>query len=62
VVGDWPGVERLQDVEGRAGIADHRLAHVLQCEPDLLAVRCCSDVGAEGARLLDVRDDLVVGD
>src|SRR5262249_22050332 len=42
-------------------IEHHGLAHILERQPDLIAVGCRSDVGAERAFLLDMPDDLVPG-
>src|SRR5437588_10542402 len=61
VIGDGAGVDHLHNVEWRACIEHHRLADILERQPDLIAVRCRSDVGAEWALLLDMPDDLVPG-
>src|SRR5262245_22858056 len=61
VIGDGTGVDRLDNVEWRTCIEYHRLADILERQPDLIAVRCRSDVGAERAFLLDIPDDLVPG-
>ena len=60
VVRDRPRVEGLQHRERRTGIEDHRLADVLQREPDLLAVRCRRNIGTERAGLGYPSDDLVI--
>jgi hypothetical protein len=62
VVGDWPGVERFENRKGWTRIEDLGLAGILQREPDLIAVRCRRDVGAERTRLRHSTHDLVVGD
>ncbi len=62
VVGDRPGVERLEQVERRLRVEHLRLADILQREPHLFAVGRRGDVRAERAGLLHLRDDLVVGD
>src|SRR6516162_7059554 len=61
VIGDGAGVDHFDDVEWRTYIEYHRLAYILERQPDLIAVRCRSDVGAERAFLLDMPDDLVPG-
>ena len=62
VVGNRPRIERFQDRERRTGIKHLRLARILQCEPDLLAVRRRRNIGAERAGLGDPPDNLVIGD
>ncbi len=61
VVGDRAGVDRLDQVEWRASVEHLCLASVLQSKPDLASVRCRGNVRAERAFLLDLRDDLVIG-
>lgn len=58
MVGDRSGVDRPEHAEGRLRVEYHRLAHVLQRQPDLLAVRSRCDIGAERASLLNATDDL----
>ncbi len=62
VVGDRPGVDRLQHGEWRLRVEHHSLADVLQRKPDLLAVGRGGDVRTERAVLLDMADDLMIGD
>src|SRR5207249_7301873 len=62
MIGDRPGVDRFQHREWRLRVEHHSLADVLQREPDLLAVRRRGDVRTERAVLLDVADDLMIGD
>ena len=57
VVGDRPGVDRLEHREGRLGIEDHDPADVLERQPYLLAVRRGGDVRAERAVLLHTAND-----
>src|SRR3984893_9668916 len=61
VIGDGAGVDHLDNVEWRSCIEHHRLAYILERQPDLIAVGFRSDVGAERAFLLDMPDDLVPG-
>src|SRR6266700_904322 len=61
VIGDGAGVDHFDNVEWRTCIEHHRLAYILERQPDLIAVGCRSDVGAERAFLLDMPDDLVPG-
>ena len=61
MVGDRARIDRLDQVERRPGIEHLRLANILEREPDLASVRCCRDVRTERALLLDLRDDLVIG-
>jgi hypothetical protein len=61
VISDRTGVDRLQQCKGRTRIEHLGPAHVLQREPDLLAVRRRREVRAERACLRDLADDLVVG-
>src|SRR2546430_12927848 len=61
VIGDGAGVDHFDNVEWRTRIEHHRLAYILERQPDLIAVRCRSDVGTERAFLPDMPDDLVPG-
>src|SRR5215813_2861268 len=60
VVRDGSSVDRLQNRKRRARIEDHHFAHVLQREPHLGAIGRGSDVRAEGARLCNPADYLMV--
>src|SRR5712691_6601106 len=62
VVGDRTGIERLEQGKGRLRVEHLGLAGILQCEPDLSAVRGGGDIRAKGARLLYLSDDFVIGD
>ena len=62
MVGNWTGVERLEQGKWRPRIKDLCLTDILQGEPNLVAVRRGCDVWAKRARLEDVSDDLMVGD
>jgi hypothetical protein len=62
VVGNWPGVHRLEQRKRRMRIEDLGLAGVFQCEPDLQAVRGRRDIRAERTRLRDLADGGVIGD
>src|SRR5258708_7886248 len=62
VVGNRSGVERFEHRERRTGIKHLGLARILQREPDLLAIRRRRGIGAEGACLRDMPDNLVIGD
>jgi len=48
VVGDRAGIDRLQDRERRPGVEHHRLADVLEREPDLFAVWVAAMFGQKG--------------
>ncbi len=61
VVGDRAGVDRLDQIEWRPGVEHLCLASVLEREPHLVSVRRRGNVRAERALLLDLRDDLVIG-
>src|ERR1700688_2770122 len=62
VVGDRPGIDRFQHREWRLRVKHHGPADVFQREPDLLAVWRGGDVRTERAVLLDVADNLMIGD
>ena len=62
VIADRPGFERFQHRKRRLGVEHHGPAGILQRHPDLLAVGRRRDVRTERAVLLDVADDLVIGD
>src|SRR5262249_1940884 len=47
VVGDWTGVEGLQERKRRLRVEYLSLAGVFEGKPDLFAVRRCGDVGTE---------------
>jgi hypothetical protein len=59
VVGDRAGVDRLDQVERRLALT-LVFADILEREPDLASFRG-RNVRAERALLLDLRDDLVIG-
>src|SRR5262245_5061172 len=61
VIGDGAGVDHLDNIEWRACVEHYRLANILERQPDLIAVRRRSDVGAERAFLFDMPNDLVSG-
>src|SRR5207248_2334580 len=60
VVGDRSRIDRREHGERWTGVERHDLTHVLQREPDLLAVRGCCDVGTERAHLRYPSDDLMI--
>jgi hypothetical protein len=61
VVGDRARIDRLDQVERRPGVEHLCFADILEREPDLAPVRCCRDVRTEWALLLDLCNDLVIG-
>src|SRR5262245_66569556 len=61
MIGDRTGVDHFDNVEWRTCVELHRLTDILKRQPDLIAVRCRSEVGAERAFLLDMPDDFVRG-
>src|SRR5215510_13123089 len=61
VIGDRSRVEHFDDVERWPCVKHHGLADVLECEPDMLTIRCRCDVGAERAYLFHLPDDLMLG-
>src|SRR6516162_8205174 len=61
VIGDGAGVNHSANAEWRTCVEHHSAPDILERQPDLVAVGCRSDVGAERAFLLDMSDDLVPG-
>src|SRR2546421_11734884 len=61
VVGNRARIDRFQDGERRTRIEHHDLTDILEREPDLLAIRACSDIRTERALLLHPSRDLVIG-
>src|SRR5262249_19261874 len=58
VIGDGAGVDHFKNVEWRARVEHHRLADILERQPDLIAVRSGSDIRAELAFLRDKSRDI----
>src|SRR5215475_11239243 len=61
MIGNRTAVDHFDNVEWSTCIEHHRLADIFKRQPDLIAVRSRSDVGAERALLLHVPDDLMPG-
>src|SRR6185369_10887265 len=59
VISNRARIQNRQHVERRLRIENHRLANILQREPDLLSIRGCRDIGTEWALLFDAANDLV---
>src|SRR5262249_38576970 len=59
MIGNRTAVDHFDNVEWSTCIEHHRLADIFKRQPDLIAVRSRSDVGAERALLLHVPDDLM---
>jgi hypothetical protein len=57
VIRDRTGVEYRERIERRSRVDNLRLAHVLQRQPDLGAIRCRRDIRAERRSLRDASDD-----
>src|SRR5262245_35477043 len=61
MIGDRTGVDHFDNVEWRTCVEHHRLTDIFKRQPDLIAVRCRSEVRADRALLLDMPDDFVRG-
>jgi hypothetical protein len=56
VVSDGTDIEDIQRVEGRSSVDHDRLSYILECVPQLLAIRARSDVRTKRAGLGDAPD------